>query len=43
MQMVAALIIGIVFLILVVLKTRVHPFLAMISAAALIGLLGGKG
>ncbi len=41
MQMVAALIIGIVFLILVVLKTRVHPFLAMISAAALIGLLGG--
>lgn len=41
MQMVAALIIGIVFLILVVLKTRVHAFLAMIAAAALIGIIGG--
>ena len=40
-RMVAGLIVGIVFLILVVLKTRVHAFLAMIAAAAIIGLVGG--
>lgn len=39
--MVIALIIGIVFLILLILKTKVHAFLAMIFAAAIIGLLGG--
>lgn len=40
-RMVAGLIVGIVFLILVVLKTRVHAFLAMIAAAAIIGIVGG--
>jgi len=40
-QMVVALIIGIIVLIFLILKTKVHAFLGLIIAACLIGLLGG--
>lgn len=40
-QMIVALIIGIVLLILLILKTKVHAFLGLIVAAVVIGLLGG--
>lgn len=39
--MIVALIIGIVLLILLILKTKVHAFLGLIVAAVVIGLLGG--
>ena len=41
MQMIVALLIGIVLLILLVLKTKVHSFLALIIAATFIGIGGG--
>lgn len=40
-QMIIALIIGIVLLILLILKTKIHPFLGLIVAAVTIGLIGG--
>ena len=40
-QMIIALLIGIVLLILLILKTKVHPFLGLIIAAVVIGLIGG--
>lgn len=40
-QMLIALFIGIVLLILLILKTKVHAFLGLIIAAVVIGLLGG--
>ena len=40
-QMLIALVIGIIVLVLLILKTRIHAFPAMIIAAALIGLIGG--
>lgn len=40
-QMIVGLIIGIVLLLVLILKTKVHPFLALIIAAATIGLIGG--
>lgn len=40
-QMLIALFIGIVLLILLILKTKVHPFLGLIIAAVVIGLVGG--
>ena len=40
-QMLIALFIGIVLLILLILKTKVHPFLGLIIAAVTIGLIGG--
>ncbi|MBQ8537624.1 MAG: GntP family permease [Clostridia bacterium] len=40
-QMLLALFIGIVLLILMILKTKVHAFLGLIVAAIVIGLLGG--
>lgn len=40
-QMIVALIVGIVLLILLILKTKVHPFLGLIVAAVTVGLLGG--
>lgn len=40
-QMLVALFIGIVLLILLILKTKVHAFLGLIIAAVVIGLLGG--
>ena len=40
-QMIIALLIGIVVLILLILKTKVHAFLGLIIAAVIIGLLGG--
>lgn len=39
--MIVALLIGIVLLILLILKTKVHAFLGLIIAAVVIGLLGG--
>lgn len=41
MQMIIALIIGIALLLLLVLKTKVHPFLALIISATFIGIAGG--
>ncbi len=41
MQMIIALLIGIVLLVVLILKTKVHPFLGLIIAAVVIGLLGG--
>lgn len=40
-QMIVALLIGIVLLILLILKTKVHAFLGLIIAATVIGLIGG--
>ncbi len=40
-QMLLALVIGIVVLVLLILKTKIHAFPALIIAAALIGLIGG--
>lgn len=40
-QMIFALLIGIILLIFLILKTKVHPFLALIISAVTIGLLGG--
>lgn len=40
-QMLIALFIGIVLLILLILKTKVHAFLGLIIAAVVIGLVGG--
>jgi len=40
-RMVIALLIGIVVLILLVLKTKIHAFVALIFSAVLIGLIGG--
>lgn len=40
-RMIIALLIGIVLLILLILKTKVHAFLGLIIAAVVIGLLGG--
>ena len=39
--MIIALLIGIVVLIVLILKTKVHPFLGLIIAAVTIGLIGG--
>ena len=41
MQMIIALVIGIALLLQLVLKTKVHPFLALIIAATFIGIGGG--
>ncbi len=41
MQMVLGLVIGIAVLILLVLKTKIHAFLALIIAASITGLVGG--
>lgn len=43
LQLIIALLIGIVLLIIMILKTKVHAFLGLILAAALIGILGGIG
>ncbi|WP_058485008.1 GntP family permease [Defluviitalea phaphyphila] len=40
-QMILGLIIGIILLLVLILKTKVHPFLALIISAATIGLIGG--
>ena len=40
-RMLIGLIIGIVILVFLVLKTKVHAFLAMLIAALLIGVIGG--
>ncbi len=40
-RMIVALLIGIVILILLILKTKVHAFLGLIIAAVIIGLIGG--
>ncbi len=40
-SMIIALLIGIIVLIFLILKTKVHPFLGLIIAAVIIGLLGG--
>ena len=40
-QMIIALLIGIVVLIVLIMKTKVHPFLGLIIAAVTIGLIGG--
>ncbi len=40
-QLIVGLIIGIIILILLILKTKIHPFLAMILTASFIGLFGG--
>lgn len=42
-QMLMALFIGIVLLILLILKTKVHAFVALIISAITIGLIGGMG
>lgn len=42
-QMIIALIAGLIILIFLVLKTKVHAFLALIIAAVCIGLIGGMG
>lgn len=42
-QMLLALFIGLVLLILLILKTKVHAFIALIIAAITIGLIGGMG
>lgn len=41
MQMIIGLVIGVAALILLVLKTKIHAFLALIIAASLTGLIGG--
>lgn len=41
MQMIIGLLIGIAVLIFLILKTKVHPFPALIIAAVLVGLVGG--
>ncbi|ARF14666.1 GntP family permease [Sporosarcina ureae] len=41
MQMIVGLVIGVAALILLVLKTKIHAFLALIIAASLTGLIGG--
>lgn len=40
-QMIVGLVIGIVILLLLILKTKFHPFLALIVSASAIGLIGG--
>jgi GntP family gluconate:H+ symporter len=40
-QLVLALVIGLAFLIYLILKTKIHTFLALIAGAALIGLIAG--
>lgn len=40
-QMLIGLVIGIVVLVVLILKTKIHAFPALIIAAALIGLIGG--
>ncbi len=40
-QMILGLVIGIALLIFLILKTKIHPFLALIIAAATTGLIGG--
>lgn len=40
-QMIIALIVGILLLVFLILKTKVHPFLGLIIAAVVIGLVGG--
>lgn len=40
-QMILGLIIGIIILLVLILKTKVHPFLALIIVASFIGLVGG--
>lgn len=40
-QMIIGLIIGIALLIILILKTKIHAFLALIIAAAVTGLIGG--
>ena len=42
-QMIIALAIGLILLILLILKTKVHAFLALIIGALTIGLIGGMG
>lgn len=41
LQMLLGLVIGITVLILLVLKTKIHAFLALIIAASITGLVGG--
>lgn len=40
-QMILGLVIGIIILLVLILKTKVHPFLALIIVASFIGLVGG--
>jgi hypothetical protein len=40
-QLVLALVLGLAFLIFLILKTKIHAFLALISAAVAIGLIAG--
>jgi GntP family gluconate:H+ symporter len=40
-HMIVGLVIGIAALIFLIMKTKIHPFLALIATAALIGLIGG--
>jgi len=42
-QLIIALIVGLVFLVLLILRTKVHAFLALIIGAVTIGLLSGMG
>jgi len=42
-QLIIALVIGLAFLIILILKTKMHAFLALIIGAVTIGLLGGLG
>jgi len=40
-QMILGLVVGIIILLLLIIKTKVHPFLALIIVASFIGLVGG--
>ena len=40
-QMLLGLFIGLIVLILLILKTKIHVFVALITAACIIGLVGG--
>ena len=40
-RMIIAMVIGIIFLVFMILKTKVHTFLALIIASLLIGAIGG--
>ena len=42
-QMIVGLIIGVAALVYLILRTKIHAFLALIIAAALVGLIGGMG
>lgn len=40
-QLIAGLLLGVIVLILLVLKTKIHVFLALLIAASIAGLIGG--